>query len=232
MGGDDQTGWAPSDGGAWGDPFDTPTLSAWLEHRHDNDVAAAIEDAASNDPRLFARLVLCADELGIEPEEFADEVGQWWANLGDSLVPHVVWRGLFEGAGYRIDNEPADRPTEALTLYRGGLPRFRANWSWSPERATARQFARAGVGHGEVGVIWRAVVEPERLLARLTESHVLGFTEYVVDTDGLRIEPDGLSCGCEIDLTALRGADRDAQVALDLHVLVTCTAPTDRDDDA
>ena len=88
------------------------------------------------------------------------------------------------------------------------------------------------VGHGEIGVIWRAVVEPERLFARLTESHSLGFTEYVVDTDGLEIEPDGLSCGCEIDLAPFRGADQDVQVALDLHVLVTCTAPDDRDSDA
>ncbi len=53
--------------------------------------------------------------------------------------------------------------------------------------------------------MWRAVVEPSRLFAKIN-------SEFIVDTDGLTIEPDGLWCRCQVDLEPFRHAD-EARIA-------------------
>lgn len=196
------------------------SLALWLEHRHDFDIAAAIEDAAHHSPAIFAELVRCADEYGIDLEDLADYAGLAWVGVADQHLDRERWRALFEIAGYREDDEPAERPIEPMALWRGAMPKFRANWSWANLRDAAHMYASGWWVQEEVGIVWRAVVEPERLLARVSHGR---YAEYVVDTDGLTIEPDGLWCRCRADLTPFRGADRDAQLALDIHELVTCT---------
>lgn len=107
------------------------------------------------------------------------------AEFPDRNIPHETWRELFALAGYTVDGKPADRPTEALRLYRGAADICRDNWSWTDDLAVAQKFAD-GLAHRTPGKVWTAVVPPERLLARI---HEFGRheSEYVVDTDGLTI---------------------------------------------
>ena len=196
------------------------SLDLWLEHRHDFDIAAAIEDAAHRSPALFAELVHRADEYGIEPEDFSEFVGSAWVGVAAQHLDREWWRRLFEAAGYREDDELTDRPAQPLVLWRGAIPEFRANWSWTDHGDAAHMYASGWWVQQEIGIVWRAVVEPERLFARLSHGR---HAEFVVDTDGLTIEPHELWCRCPDDLTPFLGSVEEARLALDVHELVTCT---------
>jgi hypothetical protein len=100
---------------------------------------------------------------------------------------HDLWRDYFERAGYTVNGKPADRPPEPLTLYRGAPPEHRADWSWTDDRELAAKDASGDWNGRSVGKVWRATVDPWRLLAGITypDEH-----EYVVDTDGLDIVED------------------------------------------
>jgi hypothetical protein len=100
---------------------------------------------------------------------------------------HDLWRDYFDRAGYTVNGKPADRPTGPLTLYRGAPPDQRADWSWTNNRELAAKDASGDWNRRSVGKVWRATVDPWRLLAGITypDEH-----EYVVDTDHLDIVED------------------------------------------
>lgn len=96
------------------------------------------------------------------------------------------WRDLFDLAGYTMDGRPAERPGESLTLWRGALPEYRDGWSWTEDRDLAQWFAERPHNRAD-GRVYAAIVEPSRLLARISQERA-GENEYVVDARGLRIE--------------------------------------------
>ncbi len=106
-----------------------------------------------------------------------------WPNrtLDDDL-----WRRLFDLAGYTVEGISADRPTRSLRLYRGAVPKHRDGWSWTDDRQLAEWFAQRAHNARE-GRVWTALVEPCRLLARISQERP-GESEYVVDARGLEIE--------------------------------------------
>lgn len=190
-------------------------VQAWLDR---TDGIVAYE--AAHNPQVFAALV--RGDFGVSHDDLAEHAGLAWAIGGDVYLSRDEWRYLFEIAGYREDNDPASWPTAPLVLWRGATPSVRSNSSWADRRDAALMYASGWFCQDEIGLVWRALVEPERLLAKITD-HQGGFAEYVVDTDGLGIEPDGLWCRCPVDLKPFRGNDLEAQIALDIHELVTCS---------
>ncbi len=197
--------------------LDDYAVREWLD-RMDRIGDVAYE--APHRPAVFVELV--RGDFGVSHEELADHAGFAWANGGDVYLSRDEWRSLFDLAGYREDDDLAPRPTEPLRLRRGATPDVRANWSWADRRDAALMFASSWFCQEEIGIVWRAVVKPERLLAKINYPQST-FAEYIVDTDGLAIEPDGLWCRCPVDLTLFQRSDREAQIALDIHELVTCT---------
>lgn len=101
-------------------------------------------------------------------DDVAEYAGAAWFRAGESFLDHEEWRDLFELAGYREDDCEARRPTEPLLLWRGATPEHRANWSWTDVRDIAIQFASGWMVQEVIGLVWRAVVEPDRLLAKIT----------------------------------------------------------------
>lgn len=191
------------------------TVLLWLDKY--GDVLPAVEAAAYGNGAMFAKMYRDGSGVGIGLDDVSEYAGAAWFRWGDCHLGREEWRELFEFAGYCEDDEPADRPAEPLTLWRGATPEHRANWSWTDSRDAALMFASGWMVQEELGLLWRAAVEPDRLLAKMTAAR--GFSEYVVDTDGLTIEPDGLWCRCPVDLHPFR---QDARTALDLHELVLC----------
>ena len=169
-----------------------------------------------NSPEYFQAFWLRGERWGVSRKELALYAKDVWVRWGEACLDRDAWREVFTLAGYRENDEPVARPVAPLTLWRGATPEFRTNWSWTEERDRALCYASSYWVQPEVGLVWRAtVVEPGRLLAKYDY-------EFVVDTDGLLIEPDGLWCRCPVDLAVFRGGDRDSQIALDLHELVDC----------
>lgn len=118
----------------------------------------------------------------------------------DELDPDD-WGSLFRYAGYTHDGVRRVRPRKVKRLFRGADYANRDGWSWTEDLALATWFAEresvyksAAVpdhphGYGQRhtdGRVWVADVEPDRLLARITEARP-GETEWVVETDGLVI---------------------------------------------
>ncbi|QVI26172.1 hypothetical protein MN2019_17880 [Mycolicibacterium neoaurum] len=91
----------------------------------------------------------------------------------------TMWRALFLRAGYSHNGQPAQRPTEAVQVFRGATEAGRFGMSWSTERHVAQRFTRQPGGE-----LWTATVQPQHLLAYLNHrgdpEH-----EYVVDPAGL-----------------------------------------------
>lgn len=109
------------------------------------------------------------------------------AEYPQDLIPDDTWRALFDLAGYTVEGQPAERPTEPLRLYRGSPEQFRDRWSWTDDRDSAERFATGGLRARLPGTIWTAQVEPWRLFCHIHE-HSRGESEYVLDTRGLVIE--------------------------------------------
>lgn len=189
-------------------------IEYWLYEHGGTDPARAV---AHGNPVLYAELWVDGRRWGVSRRDLARWAGTAWLVGGDRHLSREVWRDVFGRAGYRVDDEPAERPTESLVLWRGATPENRANWSWTDNRDAALMFASGWLVQQEIGMVWRAAVEPWRLLATVNAER--GFCEYVVDTDGLATEPDGLWCRCAVDLAPFR---EDARTALDLHELVQC----------
>jgi len=109
-----------------------------------------------------------------------------------SMVEHPLlaletdtWRELFSFAGYTFNGRRRVKPRTPRLLYRGADEAHRAGWSWTEDRQQAQWFADRTI-HPTPGRVWQAVVEPARLLARITSTRQ-GEREWVVDTEGLDI---------------------------------------------
>ena len=115
-------------------------------------------------------------------------VGPVWcgAEFPDRALPWAVWRRLFDVAGYTVDGQPASRPTEPVTVYRAASRARRSGHSWTDEPAVARQFLDLGGRGAYAPVLWCAVADPWRLLARLEEERK-DEPQYVIETTGLKI---------------------------------------------
>lgn len=121
-------------------------------------------------------------------EDYAATSRFWTqAMIPRTAMPWANWRTLFEAAGFTRDGELADRPSQALCLYRGSTEAGRLGNSWTRDRRTAQKYANGDLGLGRIrprGELWIASVVPERLYAydgRTDEE------EYVIDTDGLSV---------------------------------------------
>lgn len=156
----------------------------------------------------------------LQEESPPGQVALWVAVGPGASRNRADWLRHFREVGYQENGMPALPPAAPLVLWRGATPEHRGGMSWTSSRDAALQFASGWMVQREIGLVWRAVVTPDRLLARIDNREKRPCTEYVVDTDGLAIEPDGLWCRCPVDLEPFR---QDAQLALDLHELVHCS---------
>lgn len=122
----------------------------------------------------------------VDKETVTDLVGRVWSmsEFPDRQLKRHVWRWLFQVAGFTVDGQRTERPTEPIELWRGTVPERRTDWSWTTDRAVAEKFAD-GMRGRLPGQLYRLMAPPERLLCANTER---GESEYVVDTEGLLIE--------------------------------------------
>lgn len=139
----------------------------------------------ANGPYLLASLF---DELngGIEPGLVAAAVGAASSatNFPEDDLHRDTWTALFEAAGYTVDGRQAQRPTEALQLYRGAPEHRRTGMSWTSDPTMAEKFASGDMWATEPGQVWTALVEPWRLYCHDNDRQE---AEYVITTDGLDI---------------------------------------------
>jgi hypothetical protein len=138
-------------------------------------------------------------EVNLRPALAAWAVQEAWSGAEHPMMylDKDEWLELFDLAGYTVNGKPSPRPTEAMTVYRGSDAEHCLGWSWTEDVALAQWFADRVI-HTRPGIVWRARVEPVRLLARITESRLRadppGFTEtrgeseWVVDTGGLDVQ--------------------------------------------
>lgn len=107
----------------------------------------------------------------------------------------VDWRELFAAAGYTVDGQPAARPAEPVTLYRGAVHSRRRGWSWTADYETAQRFASGDLNGRQSGLVYVTSAPP---LALLCGIHVASRSEdeYVVDTRGLKIAALAVSGPC------------------------------------
>lgn len=169
------------------------TSEEWLEHFLDHDLDRdSLMTALVRVGRVPAVGLLAdlAAEGMLTAELAAEFVGPAWSmsEYPDTHLDHDTWRGLFSLSGYTVDGVPAERPTEPLVLWRGSVPERKSDWSWTDNREVAARYAGGDHYHRPKGIVWRAVVDPHRLLCCNLEREE---REYVVDTEGLTIKVDG-----------------------------------------
>lgn len=87
------------------------------------------------------------------------------------------WLIMFEDGGYTHNGMSADKPTQAVTLYRGADDENKVGMSWSPDLVVAQWFANRFDGK-----VWKYTFEPLQLLAYI-DNHRPGESEYIVSTD-------------------------------------------------
>lgn len=105
---------------------------------------------------------------------------------GSGDMTRVSWLRVFALAGYTVDGVRAERPANAVRLYRGAPFSRRLRMAWTDDLATAERFARGKLRGREEGKVRTADVAPERLLAHMHEDG-RGESEYVISTPGLRV---------------------------------------------
>lgn len=135
-------------------------------------------------------LLWLAYERGVIRDEIAARhVGPAWCAVEypDRELPWDQWAKLFTLAGYTVDGEPQERPAHPMRLYRAAPEPDRSGHSWSESRTVAEAFLQVRGRSRFQPVVWTALVEPWRLLARLGDARP-GEPQYVVETSGLTIE--------------------------------------------
>jgi len=90
-----------------------------------------------------------------------------------------VWIELFDKTGYTHDGVAAQRPTEAVTVYRGSDLRVGMSWTSNPD--TAQKFATAGWHGRPPGEVYIYHAQPDELLAYIHTEIGRGESEYVID---------------------------------------------------
>lgn len=121
-----------------------------------------------------------------------DELGQHlatvWGRVGKqryTSLTRAQWRQLYRSAGFTRNGQPAPAPG-TLVLYRGASAEYARNWSWTDRLDIAEQYAR-----NQRGEIW-TVTPPGSAVLAYRDTPLLNLNEYVVDTDGLDIQPVSL----------------------------------------
>lgn len=110
----------------------------------------------------------------------------WRWQIDHTTDPHQdVWREMFQAVGYQHDGRPAQRPMLARRLYRGAPVDKARGLSWTTNPGVARHFLTR---HYENPTVWTTVAAPWRFLAFGSNE-----SEYVLNTDGLPIEPYDVS---------------------------------------
>lgn len=130
--------------------------------------------------KLYTRFI----EDDLTKDELASTLWAVWSGAAHPLeaLTKEQWLPMWEAIGYRINSDPAKRPTESLVLHRGSDAAHRDNWSWTTKVDVAWQAA------GADGQVWTATIPPERLLARIIRDDY-DESEYVARPEGLKIEP-------------------------------------------
>jgi hypothetical protein len=133
-------------------------------------------------PRFLAagRGSLCQDAL-------RGQVIDAWSGTEYPYVnfPRDMWLAMFRAIGYTCDGEPAERPAERVTLYRGVLGTATVRgMSWTTDLEKAWWFARR---HSDLGVamVYQSIPPVTSLLAYIGDRNE---SEYVVDPRGIRVE--------------------------------------------
>ena len=121
----------------------------------------------------YPALVAALDAEGLLRDEVASVVvPSSWCDVEFPMraLDRDTWHHLFTRAGYTVNGVPQERPDRPLTLWRGAVDAYADGWSWTDDRQVARWFAerrhQASLGGAKV---WRATVEPSRLLARISD---------------------------------------------------------------
>ncbi len=99
---------------------------------------------------------------------------------GHNRLPREAWLERFRAEGFTVEGEPADRPAEPLTLYRGCMYGRRFEMSWTTEQTVAMRWASAEGQRNPVGRLY--VIDacpPEALLATWQGRHEV---EVMIDT--------------------------------------------------
>lgn len=132
------------------------------------------------------RDLTAAGQLHLADRSMSGVVAEAWA-LGEpgsaSCIGYSEWLKLFRLNGFTYLGQPAQRPSEPVTVYRGCTHEYRHGMSWSIEVEVARRFATEGMSSRPPGTVCAARVDPDYLLAFIEEGH--GEYEWVVDPSGL-----------------------------------------------
>jgi hypothetical protein len=145
----------------------------------------AVRVGRNSAPALLANL----DAEGlIDPDLLPCAVCDAWemAEWPLRCLPTGEWIALWEAVGYLDNGAMADRPSSALTLFRGGHP---SGWSWTDDQEIAQWFARRQAPLQQHPAVYRAIVEPGKLYARIHDSERgRAEHEYVVRGELLSVE--------------------------------------------
>jgi hypothetical protein len=124
-------------------------------------------------------------------DEVASEIAGVWcaADWWTDKVSRRQWVRLFRRAGYMMVAEPAERPREAVRLWRGCIVPERRAWgiggmSWTTDKDVARWFADVSSWNAQRklpllrnGTVLEALVQPAALLAH----SAAGEAEFVIN---------------------------------------------------
>lgn len=184
--------------------FDNDDMLEWFEQDVYRVTLANVEDAMlklgrNKGPALIFDLHFSGN---LPPEILTAVIGDTWsdAEFPDSLIEHNLWRLMFDAAGYTVDGKPAERPRDALVLYRGSVEARASDWSWTDSKAIAEGYANGTAAHRPQGYVFTACVPPAAMLAR---NNGRSESEYVIDTRGLSIRRDDPEAACGLPVTEL-----------------------------
>ncbi|MGX9296750.1 hypothetical protein [Tsukamurella paurometabola] len=129
-------------------------------------------------PDLLLRIAGDVRRWGEFPAALADA----WCGPDSptDALPAEVWIDWLQQTGYLLNGASAPRPTQAVTVYRGG--RDARRMSWTPHRATAELFASGLGGRFPAGKLWTATAPAQSQLMTFDGSaYRVGEVELVVD---------------------------------------------------
>jgi hypothetical protein len=124
----------------------------------------------------------------ISTDTMTQVVGGVWsaAEYPEWLLRRRTWITMFTAAGYTVDGQPGERPTEPVTLYRGAPARLARRMSWTSDREQAEWFAnREAKFGGSPGNVYTITAPPLSLLCFNGGISGRGESEYVINPEGL-----------------------------------------------